>query len=283
VHFGVPASTRRTLDSLRAGRVRPDQLLVVDNQGGWEDERGDVIVMRPGVNLGFAGGAAQGARRALAGGAAWIWFVNNDAAVAEGCLAALVEAAAGLPEAGMLSPLIAYGDGGLWYAGGVVDPASLEVSHRTSPTGAGGAFETGYITGCAMFVRAAAMEATGLPDARLFMYFEDVDLSLRMRKHGWRLLVVPAARVIHDVERLDGRRVFSAASVYLMTRNRLVLAGRNGALARAIPPALVWSLRQMVKAVRQGTLRQVGAAVVRGLSDGLRGVTGPPPPAEGRP
>jgi len=277
VHYGAPSATRRTLDSVRAGTVRPGQLLVVDNQGGWEDEQGDVIVVRPGANLGFAGGAAEGARVAMASGAAWLWFVNNDAVVAPGCLGALAHAAAGLPDAGMLSPLIAYGDGELWYAGGAVDPVSFAVSHLSAPPATPNAFDTGYVTGCAMFVRAAALEAAGLPDARLFMYFEDVDLSLRVRQHGWRLLVVPTALVTHDVERRDGRRVFSASSVYLTTRNRLVLAGRRGALPRAVPPALAWSLRQVVKAARQGTLRQVAAAAARGLRDGLRGITGPPP------
>ena len=276
VHYGASASTRRTLDSLRAGTVRPDQFLVVDNQGDWEDEPGDVKVVRPGANLGFAGGAAEGARVALAGGAAWLWFVNNDAVVAARCLEALADFAAGSPDAGMLSPLIAYGDGGLWYAGGVVDPVSFRVSHLTASPGTRLAFETGYITGCAMFVRAAALEAAGLPDARLFMYLEDVDLSLRVRRLGWRLMVVPTALVTHDVERRNGRRVFSATGVYLVTRNRLVLAGRRGALARAVPPALVWGLRQVVKAARQGTLRQVAAAAACGLCDGLRGVTGPP-------
>ena len=277
VHYGAPAPTRRTLDSLRAGTVRPDQLLVVDNQGDWEDEPGDVIVVRPGANLGCAGGTAEGARAALAGGAAWVWFVNNDAVVAPRCLAALVDAAGKLPDAGILSPLIAYGDGGLWYAGGKVDPRSFAVSHLSAPPATPDAFDTGYVTGCAMFVRAAALEAAGLPDARLFMYLEDVDLSLRVRRHGWRLLVVPTALATHDVERRAGRRVFSATSVYLITRNRLVLAGRCGALPRAVPPALAWSLRQTVKAASRGTLDQVVGAMARGLLDGVRGVTGPPP------
>ena len=277
VHFGAPESTRRTLDALRAGEAHPAQLLVVDNQGGWEDERGDVIVVRPGVNLGFAGGAAEGARRALAGGAAWLWFVNNDAAVAQQCLAALMDAAAALPDAGILSPLIAYPDGGLWYAGGTVDTRSFAVSHLSAPPASPEPFETGYVTGCAMFVRAAALEAVGLPDASLFLYFEDVDLSLRVRQHGWRLMVVPAALVTHDVERRDGRRVFSPTSVYFITRNRLVLAGRRGALLRALPAALAWSLRPTVKAARLGALGQVAAAAARGLLDGVRGVTGPLP------
>jgi GT2 family glycosyltransferase len=277
VHFGTSASTHRTLHSLRAGRVRPDQLLVVDNQGGWDDESGDVIVVRPGTNLGFAGGAAEGAREALAGGAAWLWFVNNDAVVAAGCLGALVDAAARLPDVGMLSPLIVYGDGGLWYAGAVVEPRSSRVSHLTTPPSTQRPFDTGYVTGCAMFVRAAALEAAGLPDARLFMYLEDVDLSLRVRQQGWRLMVVPTALVTHDVERRDQRRVFSPDSVYLITRNRIVLAGRRGTPVRALPPALAWSLRQVVKAAHEGMPWQVVVAAAQGLRDGLRGVAGPPP------
>jgi len=275
-HYGPAGPTERTLDALRAGDVPPDQLVVVDNQGDWDGADDDVMVVRPTANVGFAGAAAEGARKALGAGATWLWYVNNDALVSAACLRELLATGSGVPRAGILSPVISYPDGDIWYAGGVVDLRSLRVAHlAASPRPA--AFSTGYVTGCAMLVRAAAIEDAGPPDASLFMYFEDVDLSLRMRERGWRLVVVPAARVMHDVERRRGRRIFSPTSVYLITRNRLVLAARRGRTLPALPPAFSWGLRQVAKAVGQGSLVAAAGAFARGLWDGLSGVTGPPP------
>ena len=51
-------------------------------------------------------------------------------------------------------------------------------------------------SGCFMLVRSAALRAIGGFDERYFLYFEDYDLSLRLRNHG-RLVFCPAMEIVH--------------------------------------------------------------------------------------
>ncbi|MGH2770568.1 MAG: glycosyltransferase family 2 protein, partial [Actinomycetota bacterium] len=63
----------------------------------------------------------------------------------------------------------------------------------------------------ATLVRRAALDEIGLMDERFNpLYFDDVDLSLRMHQGGWEVWCVPGAEVIHLEERASGR-LFSRA------------------------------------------------------------------------
>jgi len=52
------------------------------------------------------------------------------------------------------------------------------------------------ISGCCMFARTQALQDVGGFDGHFFLYFEDFDLSLRMRKVG-RVVFLPTANVVH--------------------------------------------------------------------------------------
>lgn len=275
-HWGAPVATEATVASLRHGTVVPDEVIVVDNQGGYASEGVRVIV--PGQNVGFAGAIRLGGEAALQGGAHWLWFLNNDVVVAEDCLARLVEAGSHRPHAALLTPLIEYGDGTLWYAGGTVDARTLRVAHITAPPASDEPIVTGYATGCAVLARADYARSCGLPEAELFMYYEDVEWSLRAVARGWEVVVVPAARARHDVPRRRGRRVYSPAAVYYVTRNRLALARRRRTSALALWPALEWGVRQWVKGALWHDGGRTRRALYAGLRDGLRGRGGPLPP-----
>jgi len=273
-HYGEPAATLAAIASLRAGSVQPDEILVVDNQGNFPGEAARAVI--PGGNLGFAGAIALGASGALRAGAKWVWFLNNDAQVAPGCLQALLAAGDATPRAGLLTPVIEHEAGGIWYAGGTVDARRMAVGHEVV-VAAQGAYDTGYATGCAVLARGALLRDVGPADEALFMYFEDVEWSLRARARGWRVMVVPSARVRHSVARRPGRRVWSPTAVYLLTRNRLVLARRAGAMGPALVPAVSWGLRQCIKGLAWRDGGRIRRAFFAGLHDGIRGRGGPPP------
>lgn len=294
-HHGDRGDTKRCLARLRASEISPDVILLVDNQGDWPregdqsqqwaaaSERGSVQVLAPGRNLGFAGAAAAGASLALKGGADWVWFVNNDAEVADDCLARLLAAGEAEARAGLLSPVIFYrDDGAVWYAGGDVSRRTLAARHRHT-IAAEQPYETGYATGCAVLARSSMVRRLGPLDERLFMYAEDVDWSLRARRDGWKILVVPAARVVHGVARAAGRRRFSPLAVYLLTRNHLALARRWDAGPAAVPATLWWGTRQLLKSRTRAELQRQAMAVACGLCHGLTGRLGPPPPLIARP
>jgi N-acetylglucosaminyl-diphospho-decaprenol L-rhamnosyltransferase len=57
--------------------------------------------------------------------------------------------------------------------------------------------EVGFVSGAAIWLRRAALDAIGGWDERYFMYVEDVDLCWRLRAAGWRVAYEPGGRVVH--------------------------------------------------------------------------------------
>lgn len=57
--------------------------------------------------------------------------------------------------------------------------------------------EREWVSGAAVLVRRTDLEAVNLLDERFFMYTEDVDLCLSLRRRGRKVLYVPQAEIIH--------------------------------------------------------------------------------------
>lgn len=54
-----------------------------------------------------------------------------------------------------------------------------------------------WLPGACLLVRRATIEQVGSMDERYFMYNEETDWCLRMRRAGWEIWYEPAARIIH--------------------------------------------------------------------------------------
>jgi N-acetylglucosaminyl-diphospho-decaprenol L-rhamnosyltransferase len=65
--------------------------------------------------------------------------------------------------------------------------------------------EVDWGLGAAMLVRRAAIPGADLFDERFFLYFEDVDLCLRTRRQGWKVLYNPEAIFVHQHQRESGQ------------------------------------------------------------------------------
>jgi len=241
----------------------------------------DVELLRTGANLGFAGGNNAGIRRALERGADWVLLLNNDAVAEPGLVEALARAAAARPDAGLLACKLLSGDGReVQYAGARFN-ARLGYSGRVDTAGPREPRDTGRADGAALAVSRAAAERAGLLDDQLFMYVEDVDWSLRIRRAGFAVVLVPDARVRHKGSGSTGGRA-STTNLYYDTRNTIVVAERYARLPRGL------------RALRRGAVvgthlaqaathphRVVAArAVLAGWRDARAGRLGPRGPAK---
>jgi hypothetical protein len=185
-----------TLDCLASlGRAtHPNlRLIVVDNgsnDGTAESIRAEypvVEILRNETNRGFAAAVNQGTQLALAQGADFVFWLNNDTVVEPDALAALL-AEAGREGAGILIPLITYFDQPqvVWSAGAGLNPLTLEIRGNTL-----GAIDRGqwrdvldrqHATACASLIPRATLEKVGLLDERFFYYYDDADYSLRVTR-----------------------------------------------------------------------------------------------------
>ena len=59
-------------------------------------------------------------------------------------------------------------------------------------------FDIDYITGADLFIRKSVLDKVGLYDEDFFMYFEEVHLQYRMKQAGYKSVIIPTVKIIHD-------------------------------------------------------------------------------------
>ena len=59
--------------------------------------------------------------------------------------------------------------------------------------------EREFLSGCCLLLQSPALKEIGLLDEDFFLYYEDLDWCIRFRKAGWKLIIVPAAKLWHKV------------------------------------------------------------------------------------
>ncbi|NKY09939.1 glycosyltransferase family 2 protein [Cellulomonas hominis] len=224
-------------------------------------------------NLGFAGGAALGTRHATG---RYLALVNNDAALApdavEHLVAALEDPANARVAAAtarvLLAPRPEDAAGGtprlnstgnlITRTGRGVDRDWLVPVDRSRAT----PDVFGFYGGAAL-LRLSAVRDVGGFDAGLFLYYEDTDLSWRLRAAGWSVRYVAEAAATHLHAASSG--VDSPVFRYYNTRNSLVVFARHapaGVVAASVARQSAGTVRALA---REGLGSPQARARARGL------------------
>ena len=250
-----------------------DQVYVVDNashDGTAEHVAAhfpDARLLRQTTNLGFAGGCNAGICAALDDGCTAVMLLNPDARLCPGALDRLIAVLEENPGAAAVQPVVMRPDGlvntagnpvhylGFSMAGGnglSLAAATQELPWLRDAPQAARSVEVPACTGAAMLIRAGALRDVGMFEEELFLYHEDLELSLRLRRAGWTLWLCRSAQVVHDYEfsRNPGKW-------HYMERNRLWLLGahyRAGTLALLALPLAAAESAVWLQAARGGWL-----------------------------
>jgi GT2 family glycosyltransferase len=148
-------------------------------------------------NLGYAAGNNVGIRFALERMADYVLLLNNDTEVEKDFLNKLVEAMEKDEKIGIASPVILDGhDRQVWFSGGEISWLRMKTEHKRDVLSKDYR-ETGFVTGCAMLVKAAVFKEIGLLDEDFFLYWEDADFSVRVRRAGFKNIVVAGSWIYH--------------------------------------------------------------------------------------
>jgi GT2 family glycosyltransferase len=226
-------------------------------------------------NLGFAGGVNQGLRLALEQGYEFALLINNDAFPAAGMLARLLAETA--EDIALLSPKILYEaePERIWFAGGRQDPRLLELRGRGQGALDGpqwdGSRDVDYLLGTCLLVTVATIRNVGLLDERFFMYYEDLDWSIRCRQAGYRLRLVGDARLLHRVAVSSGGAE-SPTRRYQLARSSVYFFGRHAAEGRPwliLLYRIASAAKTVIRLIARGR-RDSATAYIRGLRDGWR-------------
>ena len=219
------------LESLRSQTYRRFEVLVVDN-GSTDGSDRMVLERFPEFRLvpladnkGFAAAVNEGIRRSKGD---LVALLNNDAEAEPDWLERLAEASVANPEADFFACKILLHDrrdvihsaGDFYRKDGV--PGNRGVWQKDR-----GQFDREeYVAaacGGASGWRRSLFEDVGLFDESLFMYCEDVDLSLRAQLRGHRCLYLPSARVYHRLSATGGGETAS----FYCGRNFITVAVKN--------------------------------------------------------
>ena len=172
-----------------------------------------VRVIRNETNLGFAKACNQGAAAARG---RYVVFLNNDTVPLQGWLRALVDVVESRPEVSVVGSRLLYPDGTLQHAGVIFNHKSQAYHLYAHLPGdfaaANRAREMQVVTGACMLVRTDAFRAVGGFDEGFVNSFEDVDLCLRLRERGGRVVYEPKSVLFHLESQTAGRHANDSAN-----------------------------------------------------------------------
>jgi GT2 family glycosyltransferase len=235
VNYNGKRFLRDCLASLRQQTVKPFDILLVDN--GSSDGSADYAAQTfPEIrtlalpeNLGFCKANNLGIRDALSRGCEYVLLLNNDTIAAPDFLEHMFAAADDDQAIAAVCPKIffAHRPHVLWYAGADFNLWMCRSRYMGAGKQDASRFDSRrsitQATGCAMLVRASAIQRAGVLDERFWAYVEDLDWTIRFRRQGYRIIYEPRACLWHH----DGGTTVTDGSQfrrqYLTTRNLLLL------------------------------------------------------------
>jgi GT2 family glycosyltransferase len=237
------------LQAIQQETSLPIEIIVWDNDS--QDGTADLISQHfPGVNLIHSqenvGFAAANNHAAVPAQADVLVFLNPDTLIQPGWLPPLLQTLAQHSEIGAVTPQLLFAQsperinacGNSVYLSGVTYCLYLGRPSLTSDD----LMAVGALSGAAFAMKKGLFAELGGFEESFFMYFEDTDLSLRLRQDGYGVTAVPTSRIYHDYE-----PKFSPQKVYYLERNRYlsIFSLCHWSLLVLMFPALLWTEMMM--------------------------------------
>jgi len=267
VNWNSGSRLARCLTALGEQRGASLESIVVDNasvDGSIEGaaEWPAVCIVRNGENVGYCRAVNQGI--ALARGE-YVLSVNPDVWVAPNFVSQLIGGLDELPQVGMACGKLLHGADP--QAGRIIDSTGLFLNDQRRPYDRGqgepdrgqydGDRDVFGACGAAWACRRAALDdvacAGEILDEDFFAYYDDADLSWRMRLRGWLCRYIPGAEAWHerggggDLRRAGTSPKYAFAQRHALTNRYLMILknDRLGDLAPHLPAILVTDLARL--------------------------------------
>jgi len=219
VSYNTRDELLRCLETLLAPASPPLDVTVVDNAS--RDGSADAVrarfpavrVIANSTNLGFSKANNIGWRAATG---EYVLLLNSDCEVRPGAVAALSAVLEARPKVALAGPRHVGTDGrpqvsfgpdltpvAEWRQGRLVRgvKAGRAEALREAAALSEHESEPDWLSASCLLARRSALLAVGGFDELFFLYEEDVDLCLRLRRAGWGLVFTPTAEVVHHLGR----------------------------------------------------------------------------------
>ncbi|MDB4926275.1 glycosyltransferase family 2 protein [Mucilaginibacter sp.] len=244
LNWNTPVHTANCILSLKQYcDERIFDIIVADN-GSTDDSLAllkakfpDLIYIENKENLGFAEGNNRGLVYSIANGYTYSLVMNTDTLVDEDLVSGLIAHLDKYKQAAGVQPAIywMHDKTRIWNGKGSFNVVlGLPYSDKTLPAQNNiGDYEIAeWITGCCMLLRNSALIKSGLFNKHFFLYYEDVELSFRLRDWGHELHYLPSCKMYHEagvsaiVEKKEG--FLSPVIHYYISRNHIWFLRKYG-------------------------------------------------------
>ncbi len=261
VNFNTAQDTIECLESLQNIKAEDFRynVVVVDN-GSHEPLDipqklldSNVELLRTEANIGFTGGNNLGISHAVKEyNPDYFLLLNSDTTVDPQFLTEMYLDLKNDPQAGITSSKIYFYPGNefhhqsydktqqvqiIWYGGGSIDWLNLQAFHRGVDELDRGQFDqqktSEFATGCSLLIKREVTEKVGILDKKYFLYLEDVDFSIRVKRYGYKILFSPTSIVYHK-NAGSTQGAGSQIHQYYQSRNRLFFFMNYGSLRQKV-------------------------------------------------
>ncbi len=189
-------------------------------------------ILRSVTNLGFTGGVNYALTYLNENHPDFTHFflMNPDAFSNVNLIGELVQILNLNKDAAGVSPQILYLNGNPWYTGGIINYAKGKVINQSIETinNETKFYEVDVFSGCAVLFDLQKVMKVGMFNEDLFMYFDEADLAIRLKRRGYKILYCPQYKIFHDVS--YSTRNISHLKTYYMTRNKFIVFNNDMSL-----------------------------------------------------
>jgi GT2 family glycosyltransferase len=284
LNWNTPVHTANCILSLQ--QYCDDQLfdIIVADNGSTDNSLAllkaqfpDLIYIDNKHNLGFAEGNNRGLTYSIKNGYSYSLIMNTDTLVDEDIVTKLSTHLANYTQAAAVQPAIywLHDKTRIWNGEGRFNALTGTASSSTKLTNLDNYVQVQWVTGCCMMIRNAPLVMAGGFNKKFFLYYEDVDLSFRLRQLGFELHYLPTCKMYHEagvsarVEKQEG--FLSPIIHYYISRNHVWLLRRYGK-AVYYPFNIIYNgvyyLALLAYFVLRGR-REKARLLIKGLKEGL--------------
>lgn len=251
-----------TIAALLNQQTPPEQIVIIDNASadgalaGVEDKYASCAVIHMESNVGYAAAMNTGAAQ-FVDRFEYILFLTHEVLMQPQCTTRLLCVLRQHGEVGMAGPALRLHTANTaWSLGGwITRLGDVHHNHDQCRTR-----DVHWLDGACLLIRSSTFAEVGGFDEDYFLYWEDVDISIRIRANH-RIRCVPGAIAFQDT---------ATAPIYFRTRNQILCWRKHRDIIRLVA-SLVVAMAKIVLIDLDGcSLTQAGARF-HGMVDGLNG------------
>lgn len=250
----------------------------------------DIEYIASGENNGFAGGNNLGAKKAMADGCKYIFFLNNDTLLDSNCLSELLNAINKNTSIAAAAPIIFYWKGSktrehvqefganAHFSSYKINKQFEGVNYSEFENRMPQILNVNLLSGAATLIKSEVLSKIGLWEEKYFAYGDEIDLAKRINEAGFKCVVSKNAALWHNHKWVKDNKQGYYFEYYLIERNKFLYFRKYSLYRKMLAVYIIDSIKfpwRLVWFAKVCDLK-LGYYYLKGMYAGLLGHNGKP-------